>query len=150
MAKRKGNISTTLLNRRERRFYLENGETIDIVAMTDNMGNATTATTATLGVYCCDGFYKAIALDLFEDETGREPVHPALRPLDCEAVNKFDRNFRLTDGARVNWTAMLDGDLRPTDNVDDAVIAVCKLPGEDLYRGLDLRAFDPDMHETVN
>lgn len=152
MAKRKGDITTTILNRHGSCFILEDGTILPIDAMTDDRGNVADPDAATIGIYqlACDGLYRAADLWLFQDDLGNEPMRPSSPTIECTAVNLRDRYFRLIDGNRLDIETTLDADLRPTTDPDDAVLAIFKLP-DGLYRGIDLRPMrDPDNLETAH
>lgn len=148
---RNGNISTTTLNRRGRYFTLQDGTTIDIAAMLDERGNVADPDVATIGVYELqfDKLYRAADLRLFRDDLGNEPIPSTCPTINCTAVNKRDRYFRLEDGGRMDIETTLDIDLRPTLDPEAAVIAIFQLP-DGVRRGIDLRAMnDPDTQESL-
>lgn len=70
--------------------------------------------------------------------------------INTTTVNRRGKFFRLIDGTILEFTAMLDCNCNPTDNPDECVVAICKLP-DGLFRAIDLRILDdhPDMWETL-
>lgn len=149
----KSDINTTTVSRDERKFYLEDGSTLNILVMLDADGNAARPDDAVIGIYSLsDGEFRGVDLRLFRDDadSDSEPVaRPTSDDIRCDGVNRRGKFFRLDNGGRLNFSVMLDGDLRVTNEPDHAVVALFELP-DGLFRGVDLRVFDQDMQEITH
>lgn len=65
------------------------------------------------------------------------------------AVNRHGKFFRLIDDTKLMFAKMLDIDLNPTENSDECIVALYRLPDGE-YRGVDLRLFRDEMQEVTH
>jgi hypothetical protein len=143
-------INTTTVNRRGKFFRLIDGTILEFTAMLDCNCNPTdNPDECIIAMYeIPDGLFKGVDLRLFSDDNSNERA--SVTDIQCTAINRREMFFRLIDGTILEFTAMLDCNCNPTDNPDECVVAICKLP-DGLFRAIDLRILDdhPDMWETL-